>query len=117
MTMQHSLDFYVEEIADYGIEAFVEGWANAGLTRLRPTVAYHPVRILSPDNPRRVLLDLEGDVCFLDASSAAHFSDRLFRFSAIATPASSNRLRTPRCAGVSFSTAGPSSSTTCTSRG
>jgi hypothetical protein len=75
--MQHSLDFYVEEIPDYGIEDFVESWADAGLTRLRPTVAYHPVRILSPDNPRRVLLDLEGDVCFLDASAAAHFAGPL----------------------------------------
>jgi hypothetical protein len=72
-----ALDCYVEEIPDYGIESFVESWADAGIERLRPTIAYHPVRIFSPANPRRRLLDLEGDVCFLAASRADSFQGAL----------------------------------------
>lgn len=71
--MRLALDFYVEEISDYGIEPFVDAWANAGVERLRPTLAYHPVRIVSPANPRRRLLDLEGDRCFLDPDAASSF--------------------------------------------
>jgi hypothetical protein len=68
-----ALDFYVEEVPDYGLEHFVESWASAGIERLRPTLAYHPVRIFSPANPRRRLLDLEGDRCFLDAGASECF--------------------------------------------
>jgi hypothetical protein len=68
-----SLDCYVEEIPDYGIEQFVERWANAGVQRLRPTIAYHPVRIFSPGNPRRRMLDLEGDVFFLGSDTSDAF--------------------------------------------
>jgi hypothetical protein len=68
-----SLDCYVEEIPDYGVDAFVQQWADAGVERLRPTIMYHPARIFSPANPLRRLLDLEGDVCFLGEEMADCF--------------------------------------------
>ena len=71
--MRLALDCYVEEVPDYGLEHFVERWASAGVERLRPTLAYHPVRIFSPANPRRRLLDLEGDRCFLDQGASDSF--------------------------------------------
>lgn len=75
--MRLALDCYVEEVRDYGIDAFVEGWAAAGVDRLRPTYTYHPARIFSPANPRRRLLDLEGDRCFLAPEAAGLFDGPL----------------------------------------
>jgi hypothetical protein len=75
--MELALDCLVEEVPDYGVDEFVRMWADSGITRIRPTVNFHAGRILSPANPRRRLLDLEGDRCFLDADSHTSFEGRI----------------------------------------